>query len=624
MGRQIPAKTWLRYDKLRAQGISRRQACKDVGISLSSAADYDNGHLKTAAVERIDRLKVMIAKEGDSQGVVPPKKLEELSSEAEKAIFDFEYFRKRYLGRETKPWQTMAAELVLELEATEDREWVVVNVPPGSGKSTTFTHDIPAWLIVRNRVLGKDIRIMIGSRTQRQANQYGRRLRATLMRNRPVEGAEASLLADFGHFEPVNKNLWRAEEFIIWENPDEQPTDEKEPTVMCAGMDTGFLGGRFSHVIWDDLVDASTLNTDYAREKQRSWYDDEAETRLEPGGVLLLQGQRLSGDDLYRYALDKPGVFENGEPDPDHQKYRHVVYPAHDESKCEENHGKDAPAWPEGCLLDPVRLSYRDLMTVKHNNPRKFDIIMQQKDVDPAGSLVPRQFIEGGEWNGIDLPGCLDRSRSLLQWPEGKELSDHLISAISVDPSPTKFWGIQWWIYDPSTEYRYLMDLHRAAMDAPDFLDRLQDGRYVGIAEEWVARAHDMGFPVNTVIVEQNAAQRFLLQYEYVKDWTALHGLSMIPHNTTHSNKADEHFGVQTLRPHYRFGRIRLPYGDAYTKAIVDQLIDEVVVWPEGRTDDQVMSQWMFEWNLPNLTSAMDRAPTKKSNVPSWLRKKAS
>ena len=39
------------------------------------------------------------------------------------------------------------------------KRYLVVNCPPGSGKSTLFAHDIPAWLTVRNR----QIRGMIGS-----------------------------------------------------------------------------------------------------------------------------------------------------------------------------------------------------------------------------------------------------------------------------------------------------------------------------------------------------------------------------------------------------------------------------------------------------------------------------
>ena len=37
-------------------------------------------------------------------------------------------------------------------------------------------------------------------------------------------------------------------------------------------------------------------------ERLTQWWEVEAETRLEPGGLLILQGQRLGRDDLYRWA----------------------------------------------------------------------------------------------------------------------------------------------------------------------------------------------------------------------------------------------------------------------------------------------------------------------------------
>ena len=613
MARRIPASTWLKYQKLRDAGMSRRNAAYEAGISYGSARDFDQGNIRTTEAQHVVDVGELV--ESLDGGPVPPLSRDQLSPVDEEALFDFDLFRRRFFGRDRKPWQTEAANMVVELEATDWREWVVVNVPPGAGKSTTFTHDIPAWLIARGRVLSRVPRCLFGSRTGNQAKMYGRRLRSTFMRKRPTEGAEAVLIDAYGSFQPARQDLWRANEFVVWENPEEQPSDEKEPTVACVGMDTGFLGGRYDFVIWDDLVDKSTLRTEEGRKNQQDWFDDEAETRLEPGGLFMLMGQRLSPEDLYRYALNKPAVDDDGELLEGQSKYKHVVFPAHADTQCEEEHGRDARAWPDGCLLDPVRLPWRELMAIKQSDPRKFQIVMQQEDVDPAGVLVPEVFIVGGEWQGRRLPGCLDQQRSLTQLEASWH--DRMVSVVSADPSPTKFWSIQWWIYDPDTQLRHLMDLKRDAMDAPDFLDRLADGRYVGVLHDWVVRSQDLGMPITTAIVEQNAAQRFLLQYDHVLQWMATYGVAVIPHNTGHTNKASAEFGVQTLRPQYMYGRIRIPYGDPFTKATVDDLINEVKVWPYGSYDDCVMAQWMFEWNLPNLEADKAQIPTRK--VPSWV-----
>jgi hypothetical protein len=134
---------------------------------------------------------------------------------------------------------------------------------------------------------------------------------------------------------------------------------------------------------------------------------------------------------------------------------------------------------------------------------------------------------------------------------------------------------------------------------------------------EWQNTSEALGFPISTWIVEANAAQRFLLQYDHVRQWRGRHNVDIIAH-TTSRNKSDSEYGVETIAPHYRFGRVRLPYKNE-GKIISMKLIDEVTHYPYGRTNDCVMAHWFFEWNLPNIYT-----PThgRKSVAwrPSWLR----
>ncbi len=622
MGREIPADTWAKYQKLRDLGYSQRRAADAVGISSYSARQYEQGLVTTTSA----KIAASIPALAKSLQAEVPKAYDELGDEARLALEDFDYFRWRYFGRKTKPWQVEAAQAVVDRIDTPDREWVVMNEPPGAGKTTTFTHDIPIWLIARNR----QIRILLGSRTSRQATGFSGRVRASLMRKVPMQGAEATLAEDYGAFQPPAEygELWRRSEFIVWSHQGED-LGEKEPTVSAFGMDSAFLGGRFDLSVWDDLVDSSTIRTESARTNQREWYDDEAESRLEPGGLHLLVGQRLSPNDLYRYALDKvTEEYEPGHPEANDEgyvespRYQHVVFQAHYDDRCTEDHRPQAPAYPDGCLLDPERLGWRDLMAIRKNNPRKFDVLYQQKDVDPEGVLVPREFIEGCEdWHGYRLPGCLDQDRGVTQFPSTADgiLPPGLVSAMTVDPSPTKYWAIQWWVYEPESQRRFLMDAYRGKLDAPEFLERGFSGNFTGMAVDWVQRAHDLGLPIAHLIFEANAAQKFVMQYRFFEDWLSASGVSLIPHST-HLNKLDAELGVQaSLKPQYQWGRVRLPWGDPHAKMISSQLIDEVTTWPEGNTEDQVMAQWFFEFNLENLRASQMSLPTRKG-VPSWVR----
>jgi hypothetical protein len=296
-----------------------------------------------------------------------------------------------------------------------------------------------------------------------------------------------------------------------------------------------------------------------------------------------LQGQRMGPEDIYRHALDQRLGEDDDEPigevDDRPTKYRHIVYKAHDDAKCNQVHGKDAPYWPDGCLLDPRRLPWSGsggLRTIRSNREDKFRVLYQQEDLDPASVLVNPMWITGGtDANGDTYPGCKDRDRKLCELPR-YPLNGRLLSIATADPSPTKYWGVQWWIVridDDGPQERYLMDLLKETLDAPDFLDwNHASNTWTGVMEEWQVRSEDLGLPITTWIVEANAAQRFLLQFE--------HGAAMLASM---------------------------------------KLIEEVTRWPEGRSDDEVMAHWFMEWTLPSLWQRNTHQPRQRR--PSWLTK---
>lgn len=611
----IPQDVLNRYFALRSRGVSQARACKMVGIGRSTGHKYEKEFPDTEIGK--------IVRHQQETKAPDPVPAEELGEDAARGLEGFDFFRRHYLGRDTVPWQVDAANKVRELLETPHDEYAVVNVPPGSGKSTLFTCDIPTWLVVRNR----KIRMLIGSRTQRLAKDYVGLIRRVLTRPMPMEGAEGVIQADYGRFKPEDKDLWKRDEFIV-EQLHGHITDMREPTISAIAQDTGFLGNRADFVIWDDLVAAANTRTVESRQALQEWWESEAETRLEPGGLLVLQGQRIAPEDLYRFALnlrlgevDEEEELEHGATETLPQKYHHIIYPAHFEDECSGSHGKAVEAWPNGCLLDPHRLSWRKLAMLKANNPRRFDITYQQKDVDTEDQLVQWVWLEGGIGEGGAIyPGCLDLDRDICQLPEG--LVGPLVSVVSVDPSPTKWWSCQWWVYDCNTERRYLMDHARTMMDAPDFLDRLSNRQHVGLAQDWQLRSVELGWPITHWIVEHNAAQRFLLQYDFVHEWIGKHSVEMIPH-ATHQNKSSPDFGVQTIAPHYRYGRVNLPWKAGHGRRASKSLVDELLKWPGGNTEDAVMANWFMEFHLPQLQYQYESVP-QMSSRPSWVSAKFS
>lgn len=603
---------WKRYFEARNMGLGVIPAARKARISESTAYRFErndptSGGLEAAAVLGVS----MVA----GNLVSAP-----LSPEATRALDDFAYFRKRYFGRESTPWQERAAYEVMRAQETDQREYIVMNEPPGSGKSTLFTTDIPTWLIAKNR----RIRIMIGSRTERQARMYVGRIKRALERDAPLMAAadaiekgiafdaEATLQDDFGAFKPEGRSdKWRNDELSV-RQLDGVQLDDKEATLSAWGQDSGFLGGRFDLVIWDDLIDRKNMKTQESREAIKEWWDGEAESRLEPGGVLLLQGQRIAANDLYRYALDKKTIDEK-------PKYRHVSFKSHYDDLCPSDGTHHDEPWPRGCLLDPHRLPWSHLETIKHNNPRTFAVMYQQEDGDTVGGLVDPAWIDGTvDSDGLPSIGCLDRDRFLLDPPLHLSDSDHF-SFITVDPSPTEWWGIIWWLYDPETENRYIIDLHRKRLSPQDFLTLdLDTNDFSGLIPEMYGDSIDLGIPITHITVEVNAAQRWLLQQPHVQRWMQITGVRFLPHTTT-INKQDPKFGVESVGELFRQGKVRIPWADIPTRARMSYLVDEVTRYPEHDTTDLVMSTWFHKLTIEN-----HYAPKQFNgyhlNRPGWVR----
>lgn len=619
---------WQTYFNFRDQGLSIEDAARKARLSPSTAYRFERGDQSSGGLEAAQ----VLGREMVGGNLVAKP----LSPQAQQALDDFAYCRLRYFGRRSMPWQERAAYDVLSaLEDKKVRSYLVINCPPGSGKSTLFTHDIICWLVARNR----STRIMIGSRTERQARMYVGRIKKTLERDAPMRAdaeafengwavdAIATMQDDYTAFRPPGRSdLWRAEALVV-RQLDGTALDDKEPTVSAWGQDSGFLGGRFDLVIWDDLVDKKNTTTSDGKARLQDWYVTEAETRVEPGGAFILQGQRIAHDDLYRFALDLRRLDDT-------PKYQHIVYPAHDDEHCRDHNDPAErtgalypPAWPEGCLLDPFRLPMAELEAIKRNTPRVFEVQYQQRDGDLVGGLVEPEWIYGGtDSDGYVAPGCLDKQRSVGEVPP--HLTDGRgWSFMSVDPSPTEWWGVIWWLYDPETDLRYALDVIRTRLNPEQFLtvdmDRAREGisAYSGLLEQTRIRSNMAGAPLHHVIVEINAAQRWLVQQPYVQRWMDATGIVILSHST-YANKADPKFGLESIGDLFRQGKIRLPYGDFTSRTRTNDLVKEALAYG-GQTDDTtdlLMSTWFGKLAVENHYPGRAYGAYRAADRPGYLR----
>lgn len=623
-GMTTPVDVQTKYFQLRSKGASRAAAARTVGISPNTAKKLDDvAHPDGTAVQR-ERVQ-------ETMGAPIP--YDQLSERAKRGFDDFAFFQRTYLGRIPIPWQVEAAEQICRAVESDEEEWIVVNCPPGSGKSTNFTHDLPAWITVRNRAITG----LLGSAVQNTSEKYIMRLKNTFERAVPMKAdpklirlglavdAEATLSEDFGRFK-TDGGIWASDQFVV-EQPEGALTAEKEPTWSAFGRKGGVLGMRYQFVIWDDLVDPARLNSGDLIDEDREWFSDIAESRLEPGGTFILQGQRLGPSDLYNYALSMRVTPDEVDEDAEYDdeigtvpKYRHIKYKAHYEELCEQKHKLSSPAYgePGGCLLYPRRLSWKRLSGMMTERNQRFRVVYQQEEVDPESVLVQKDWVSGAGGH----VGCWDKDRDRLQVPEGVDLSK-CISVVAVDPSPANYWAIGWWLIDPTPPagpHRYLIDLERRGMGANKFLDYIvATQEYTGIAEQMQQASYALGIPITHWIIETNAAQKFMTQYDVVQNWQKMHGLRLVPQDT-YRNKSDPAYGVQTIGGIWERGLVRLP-GKGMGRTSSLKLVDEVTSYPHSRTDDCVMHQWFIEVHLPELLKYQRRHNDDRHVAlrPSWL-----
>jgi len=642
--REVPSADKIRFWEARAAGISIKEACKIAGIHYNTGQKWDakrrrlNAELAVAQLnEKVADVKANrsgkavaeLRAELDTIAELPPViPYERLSERGKRGWDDFDYFRRVYLGRVPSPWQVEAAYRIVEYLESEEKEFLVLNCPPGAGKSTLF-HDVAVWCIVRNRA----IRVLIGSISQTLAKMYSRRIRETLerptrliadpelVRKGLAVDAEGCLAHDYGRFKPTaSGSLWRAEEFIV-EQLNPGMLENKEPTVSAYGIDSEFIGHRADLCLFDDVASPENAKESTSRDRLLERWDSMAEARCDPGGLVAVIGQRLGSGDLYAHCLNKITYDELDEDDDlsgedatveerlsepvKKQKYHHITYKAYYEEldTGPKSRSKKASPWPEGPLLDPVRLPWKDLSYIKYNQPNKYRIVYQQEDIDSDYQLVDRAMLTGGVGlDGVQYQGCIDKDRQ--PGSITRHLSHPLISIISVDPSPSQFWGVIWTLVQPDQGLYHVVDLERVKLTAEELLGwQMTTGEYTGILEEWVQRADRMGYPITHIVVEVNAAQRFLLAHDFVRRWQATRNVQVIPH-TTSRNKLDENLGLEALIPPIvRSGSLRLPTMSGNWKTLA--LVEELTSWTKDKKKgtDLAMALWFTVLHAPRLSA---------------------
>lgn len=158
--------------------------------------------------------------------------------------------------------------------------------PRGFGKSTVGDVDYCITRILRD----PNIRIMIGSKTQGQAEAFLKEIRTHFESNDDLSRV----------FGQQKGTKWTDKEFTVAS----RTIIKKEATVTALGASGAVVSKHFDLIIGDDLVGFENARTQTQREKLRDWFYSALYPTLEPHGEIHILGTRYHPLDLYQNLID--------------------------------------------------------------------------------------------------------------------------------------------------------------------------------------------------------------------------------------------------------------------------------------------------------------------------------
>ncbi len=495
-------------------------------------------------------------------------------------------FIEYYSGLRLKPFQRRI------LYAVHTSRRIVVLLPAGHGKSTLIAKWYTIFLVCQN----PNIRIILVMKTDAEVKHYARSIKRELTQNK-------KLIADWGPFIPVGKD-------IVWSNEaievrKRQITDP-QPTVEFASAKSieQVLGHRCDVYIADDIVTPTTVSTADQRQKQKELFNQGLDTcpqylwDVDKNGRFINKPEHIYWPDSKDFPEGLCPVYEKGvligtvfhPQDLFHEKGRSPIglkpgrlYRGNDPKwrflyyDCwehdENNDTTDTPLWPERWTAEALKEQERSLGTADFNK-RYRNIAVDESDL-----TFRRAWVLG---DPPEYPGCLDERRSFGEYPhEGR-----WFTVLGFDPSTgRKAKGSTWSSYvvtaidmdEKAPATRYIIDIYRNQLGFDDILDKLYELYWK--------------YNCSLAIVEQNAAQRWLLDNHRVKSWIADERMNIRGYETQVGNKLDPVMGVGSMQSIIKDGKLRIPYKEPSDRDKASPFIEQLCLFPEGLTD-WVMALW--------------------------------
>lgn len=445
---------------------------------------------------------------------------------------------------------------------------VMLNVPPGHGKSELFMVWIPIWLICRDR----NVQLLLVSNSSDDATTWAKEVAGQLEGNEDLVGA-------FGRFMPetIGDTTWSPARGIFRVLGRTRSAKGSQFTLESRGITSRVLGRRADYVLVDDPTKQEDAASPTTRDVQLRHLRQQVFTRAEPegefnGGRIAVIGQRVHMLDLYG-ELERQ-EWERG-PDVGERVWKVEKYPAVLDWEAKKT------LWPERWPWDEIELAYADV------GSNAFETMYQQNPTPEGSALVQPAW----------LAACKDHDRPAYQgfrMTNGARLP--VVRVVSVDPSPTKFNGIV--VAD------LLWNREQFSCAVTEIV-RVQ-GRTHAVKNE-VERIISESHPDYFIFEESN-----FISWVKEDPWFAeLEGRIHYVRHHTGVNKNHAEYGLQSLAADFELARLSFPYKDAIGQRMTDMLFREALEYPDGQYNDLLMALWFIKYNYKRLAPPNNMMPTR-------------
>jgi len=433
-------------------------------------------------------------------------------------------------------------------EKPVDNRWIMLLAPRNHAKSTEFTVSYPMWELGRD----KNKRIVICTYSQSQSTSFLREITTEFERNEKYKEV-------FGSIVPTMPDKWTQHEIIV----DRDRTDLKDASISATSIGGTVLSKRADIIICADILSQDNTRTSDQREKVRQWFWEVLLPVLEPGGRLIVVGTAWNADDLYHQLLGDESFQIR-------KRYDAII-----SEERQETMWPSRWSWEELMRLKKSMGSvafakaYRNIVLTAEDAVFKVEWLNKAKERGKNRRLI--ETLDYSRWDLGQLTIAAGVDLAISQ----KDGSDFTaMSVIGCTRDGTKI---------PLYAIRDKLSPAEVRQNIIDIWERFQPA---------------------VIIVENNGYQEAIRRD--LADTTSL----PIKAYTTGGEKFDAEIGINSMAVEFENGKWIIPYDkDSHsTMTLMDHLIEGLLRFPSGHTEDLVMATWFANNGLRDLLNSTKNA----------------